>query len=504
MFQIMLRRIWPPLKSLAKPDLVGWFCVALGIGLRLRQYLENLSLSGDEASLARNIVDRNYAGLTQTLDYNQGAPLGFLFIEKALIGVLGQTELVLRLFPVLASLLAMVLLYLVVKQFFGVAGLFAVLAFAISGPLIFYSAYLKPYSSDVMFLLLLLYLAGRCLSHEAGSRDFILLGLAGIAAIWISHPSVFALPGIGLVLALAGASGKRRVFRLWSIGLGVIWLVAFGFNYVLALQNLTGDSYLQKYWQDAFVPLPPWSNPAWFAGTYLSLLSVTLGSTDLLFAFTSLVLLLLGCAALVARSRQVTLLILSPAAMAFAAAILHKYPLADRLMLFLVPCLLLLMAEGFGLVYGLAVRWNRVLSLLLGAVILYVVLWHAALSTYRGFRYPTRPWDLRPVMEHIREDWRPSDIVYISGGGQASYYYAGYYGLDRGQVIMKTEHRIISWRKFRRVMGGLAGNDRVWVVFAHFESPKNERYVKFLHHIGSVRDVFVSQDARALLVDLNP
>jgi hypothetical protein len=70
----------------------------LGALLRLRQYLTGRSLWADEASLALNIVNRNFAGMFQPLDYDQGAPVGFLLVEKLFNSILGKKEFALRLF----------------------------------------------------------------------------------------------------------------------------------------------------------------------------------------------------------------------------------------------------------------------------------------------------------------------------------------------------------------------------------------------------------------------
>ncbi|HEY9153183.1 MAG TPA: glycosyltransferase family 39 protein, partial [Anaerolineales bacterium] len=153
--------IWKRLKLWIKPDYIGWLLVVLGVVLRLRQYLADRSLWHDEANLAINLVNRTFSGLTLPLDYQQGAPIGFLFIEKSILLLLGNKDYILRSFPLFSGLLSLILIRLIVRRYFGATGLFAVLIFAISWPLIYYSSELKQYSSDAMFALLLIYLALR-------------------------------------------------------------------------------------------------------------------------------------------------------------------------------------------------------------------------------------------------------------------------------------------------------------------------------------------------------
>ena len=61
----------------------------------------------DEAMIALNIERRSYAELFGTLDFNQAAPLGFLWLEKAAVQLLGPSELALRLWPLLAGIAAL-------------------------------------------------------------------------------------------------------------------------------------------------------------------------------------------------------------------------------------------------------------------------------------------------------------------------------------------------------------------------------------------------------------
>src|SRR5690349_22225807 len=97
--------------------------ILLGVILRLRQYGTGRSLWIDEAMLALNIVNRNFAGLFKPLDYDQGTPLGFLLIEKFFNVILGKNELVLRLFPLMMGLAVLWLFYLLLNQITSGAGL---------------------------------------------------------------------------------------------------------------------------------------------------------------------------------------------------------------------------------------------------------------------------------------------------------------------------------------------------------------------------------------------
>src|SRR5215208_6687635 len=100
----------------------------LGALLRIRQYLTGRSLWVDEAMLALNIVNRNFGGMFQPLDYDQGAPIGFLLIEKLFNSLLGKNEFALRLFPLLVGLLSLWLFHLLLRRVTNKAGLFTALA----------------------------------------------------------------------------------------------------------------------------------------------------------------------------------------------------------------------------------------------------------------------------------------------------------------------------------------------------------------------------------------
>src|SRR5205823_13917721 len=132
--------------------------VALGIVLRLRQYLAHRSLWNDEAALAFNIVHRSFGGLLRPLDLQQGAPIGFLWVERAMVDVFGNNEYALRLFPLLAGIAAIVLFALVARRLLsGWVVPLATFLFAVLQPLVYYSTEVKQYGVDVAVGLFVVY-----------------------------------------------------------------------------------------------------------------------------------------------------------------------------------------------------------------------------------------------------------------------------------------------------------------------------------------------------------
>jgi len=502
--------IFRRLKSIIKPDLAWWSLVVTGIILRLRQYLVNRSFWADEASLAYNLVTRTFSGLTQPLDYQQGAPIGFLFIEKLFTVLLGNTEYAMRLFPLLSGILAIYLLCLLAKTHLGMSGLFALLAFSIGWQLIYYSSELKQYSSDVMIALLLIYQADRCIQGGVRAKDFLLLGISGLIAMWMSHPSTFVLAGIGLVLLFEKLTRKEYVPFSWIFAMGMVWTASFALEYYVSLQNLAADEFMQSYWQKAFMPMPPWSDLSWFLSTYYSLLLMSL-NTHITAVLIVPILAFIGVLSLFVRNRNVALLVTLPPLIALIASALQKYPLKDRFMLFLVPLLLLLIAEGLGRIYTLSAKWNRGLAFVLCGLPVLLLVWPPG-ATLDQFFLTTRGSDVRPVIQYVGENRLPEDIVYVyHAADPAFHYYAPFYGLDNGRVIVgfDTPRKRVALERFFDDVDGLRGYNRVWFIFSDIgdcggcEGDMQAFYVGYLNEFGIMLDQFNASGANSFLYDLS-
>ena len=282
----------------------------LGVVLRLRQYLSGRSLWLDEAMLALNIVDRDFARLFQPLDYDQGAPIGFLLVEKVLNLFFGDHEFVFRLFPFIAGVAALGLFYLLLQHTTSGFGLLAGLALFSLGPeLIYYSSEVKQYIVDVTVTITLLLLAMPLLENRAEKKDYIYLGLAGVLSLWFSHPVLFVLAGLGIGLFIQALGQHNRSKMSTILLVGVIWLVNLRLLYLVSLKGLSQNTFLLEYWQENFMPAPPWSDWGWFALVFKGLLQNQIGIIAP--AWSAFVLVVLGFIFLFTKNKTFAIVLLT-------------------------------------------------------------------------------------------------------------------------------------------------------------------------------------------------
>ena len=196
--------------------------LAVAVAIRLIRYLLRFPLWGDEAMLAMNFLDRDYAGLMRPLAFHQVAPLLFLWIELTAVKLLGFNEWALRLFPLLCGLASLFLFHRLARLLLrGTARVLAVAIFAVTYSGIRYSAEVKPYGVDLMVSTLLLLLAVRWWRQPDQTRWLWALAAVVPLAVGFSYPAVFI--GGGVSLALAAVLLGTRSWRGWGAGARITW-----------------------------------------------------------------------------------------------------------------------------------------------------------------------------------------------------------------------------------------------------------------------------------------
>ncbi len=482
---------------------IGVTGILLGIGvvLRVAQYLFNRSLWYDEIHIGMNILERSYRGLLLPLS-KAHAPLGFLMLEKVATNILGRGEYALRLVPLIAGLASLFLFRsIAVRMLSRRAVPVAVGLFVLCDPLIYFSSELKQYSSDVATSLVLLIAMWRTREGAPAWRPLALLALAGAVAIWFSHPSVFVLAGGGVTLGL-GAMARRDTTRLRLLVLvGAVWIFSFALCYQLSLRTTAQDAGLLKFWDKAFLPLPPKSlaDLLWGPRAILSMIQGPAG-----FEFPGLAVLALaaGCVAFLAADPERLALLLAPLPLALLASGLHKYPFSGRLLLFLVPSILLLVGEGVEYVRQTSGGRGRIV----GATLLVMLLLPPALNAGRHLFAPRTREEIKPVLAHIREKLRSGDRLYVYWYARPAFdYYSAQFGLSTLDATTGAG-RSRDWNDYRRELDTLRGPRRTWVLFSHViksgGAEDEEIFLCFLDGMGRRLDEVHAPGAAAYLYDL--
>ena len=220
----------------------------------------------------------------------------------------------------------------------GWAGCVAVLLVAVSPSLVYYSTDAKQYSGDAMAVVLLAWMAMRAVELDLRPGALITWGVAGGVLVWFSFPAAFAA-GCGTVVFLFVV--RRDLSKLLWVGCGTaIWLVSFGIEYLVSLRQLHSSGTLLAFWSYALAPTTG-SKTAWLYHAGDGVLHIPLGLIVLPLAA---VLLCAGAVALVLHSRPIGIFCLALVSVTFFGGLVREYPVADRMVLFLVPIAALLLA----------------------------------------------------------------------------------------------------------------------------------------------------------------
>ncbi len=485
-------------------EILLWALVGLGILLRLTQYLYNRSLWVDEAALALNITNRSFLELFHPLDYSQAAPIGFLMVEKLLCQVLGRSEYVLRLFPFLCGVASLFLFRQVAVDFLGKpAAAISLSLFAVSGHLVYYASELKPYSSDLCVTLFLYAVTIAIRSKKLTILRMTLFGVVGGIAVWFSFPAVFVLTGIGLSLMSFYLSRKEGGKVGYLAIAYVLWGSAFALCYFLSISAQSGNEALYTYWNDKFMPVPPtsFSDLDWFMETFFGIFENPAG---LILPGLSAFAFLIGCVSMFRREKTRWALLISPVFVALIASGLHKYPFAERLLLFIVPSLLILVAEG--LIYVQEKTCPS--SAIIGIILIGLLCLRPILAAGHRLFSPYTNEEIKPVLAYVKEHWQEGDVLYLTPGARFAFeFYSENYGFREGDYIFGTADGE-RWSKDAEDLEHVRGRERVWIIFSHlhWEAGTNEERMLLYHldSMGTRLADFRSPNAAAYLYDLNP
>ena len=449
---------------LAPRDWIGLSLVLVGFVLRLRQYLADRSLWLDEAMLTNNILGRSFGGLFQPLDNNQGAPIGFLLLQKWITLLLGDSEFALRLFPFVAGFVSLALMFALMRKISKpTAGNLALGFFAVAPALVYYSSEVKQYSTDIAIALGLSLIYLKYAGAELEKKDAILIALVGALAVWFSHPAFFVVGALGLALFIPAVLAKDKQKIITLLVIAAVWFLNIGALYFLNLRQLSTHQFFLDFWRAGFIPHDS-SALTWLAYSFQA------PFRDLLDLQTSYIitvfLLLIGYVGLTRRNPDFGFFLLAIFSLTFFASFLTFYPFAGRMILFLTPVLILFLAEGIEAIAGLFAR-SRVSAWVVRIFIIVYLLYSPLAVTIENFLTPKYQEHIRPTMEYLRDYRKDGDMVYVYYWAEhAVRYYAPKYGMDMSEFLIGADDHD-NPMAYSAELESLRGHERVWFLFSH-------------------------------------
>jgi hypothetical protein len=451
----------------------------IGAVLRTVQYGSTPSLSPDEAALALNVIDRGWRDLLlEPLMNDQVAPVGFLFLEKTSVAILGTSEVAFRLFPYLFSLVSLVLFWRLSTRYLRTpAMLAALIVFAISHIFILYASNAKQYSGDIAVTLFLLSMTLWYRDESTGYAHAAVVGVAGGGALLLSHPGVLVAFGLAAMLLVDGWRGRKPAGHLVVIGVG--WMVGAVIATYISLTAVSSSTkqYMEQYWQQGFMP-PPWAGireliwiPTQLArqtSWFVSGIPDPRALPDIALA-TYGVVLLLGIQYLVKRDSNNAAFLAIPVIAAIVAAAFRLLPMSARVSQFIAPSLIIGFFAGLDRIR----TWlpQRLGSLPHVAVLGIATVPMLAFLAQRPL--PMLQGGTGPALREVKARWAPGDQLVVSRG-RWTMYGVEYYGrrlnlpewthIDRlegdhtaEQVLRGHLRRIDAFRGFPRVWFHLEG-----------------------------------------------
>ena len=507
------------LRALRSRELI-FVLVGIGILLRVRQYLSNRSLWIDESWLALNLIERPLSELTRPLDFNQAAPIGFLFIEGIAARVFGYSEYALRLFPLICGLLSIpAFVWLARRTVFPEAAPFAILLFVCADALIYYSSEVKPYQADVAVAVGLL-AAGTLLAESPGLTRgrALLIAVGGLALITFSFPAVLVVAALAVTFAIRLAFKWRDQRNSATTLALLVWSLA---SVGIGIYGLTRGRHVRESFEVAsgrFLGVT--GSPLHVLNVIGTRITDAIGFPETppfnqVLKFT-LLCAVIGAIALARRNPTQLAMFALPFVLLLGASAAHVYPLSQRTALFLLPAVILLITEGIAQV----VRWVPARAKIATALFLGVAV-AAGPVTLAGARFvhPRTREEIKPVLEFVRDHWRPGDTLYVHYGAQYAFLYyekcgclrlTGPGGRDLWPVVpvqgsRKQYARAVQATSPAVVIGRYAGDDRtrsladlqrlrgrrrVWFLYTHVRDSHERSFIErelvgYLDRIGT-------------------
>ena len=421
-------------------------------------------------------------------------PVLYMAGEKLMAAAAGPSEFALRVLPCMAALVAVAVLWVLVRSRIGRAEAWLSAAFLAFGPaFLFHAHQLKHYPFDALATTVLVVAYARW-REERTTRRAIDYALVGTASTMVSFTALLVMAALAVV-EVVSARGDRGALARFA---GASAAVAAFFVPVFLLFHArdAGEGLLLDYWSSGFLPWQePTKMPRWLASTTIAILKDHTGAVS---GAAPLGLALAGLLSVPRRCRYLFGALGASLAVNVLASGLEIYPYGSaRLSLYVAP--LIAVAVGCGMASLVRQGPARPARALAAAVLAYAT-FHATWSG--AVPYLSTGWrgeNIRDMVAEIDRDRRPSEAIYVHEDAAPAFsFYWQRLGHEPpfSDVIWSPRLREAPERHAEGVAALAQKYERVWGLYSH-APPEEVRALRaaFRERYELVRERFVPPNA---------
>lgn len=462
-----------------------------GVALRLWQWGAGAALHVGELALARNIVERDVGTLMRTpMVMGQVAAPAYVLFIKLLSALVGTSDRVLRLAPLLSSFVVLWLTRRLARTYLGEWGqVTAVGLVALGVPYIQFAAIIKPYGAvDPAAALVIAVVVSSLFDSALTTKAIVSSVLVGALVFTFSQSAPLMAAGAGLALLLHAARARdwNRSVRAGAILAG--WIVAAVLVAripTLVMGNSARAGYGELYAAD-FLPRFPHVGEQMRAVVreFVSAFSDKLfhyGLPAVMLSVTAVAL-----AATAVTKRRLFALALLPLVVTIVASALQQYVFSWQYLLFLCPFLFLCI----GALVDVGATWLTWPPLVWS----WRLAWLAP-ATFALVKAPPPYYyhELPRVLAHVQAQWQQGDAMYVFFAARNSMrFYGPRYGFTPDRYQQGRCHRGDP-HGYLTELDAMRGRSRVWVLVMH-DAGRDHARAEILHYldgIGAQKDSIV-------------
>ncbi len=393
-----------------------------GITVRLLALLDARPLWRDEAPVALSVIQNSIFSLPGNILNAQKAPLLFWIETKFSQMLFGDSEIALRLIPFICALLSVFVFYIFSKKYLRnkYSIIIANLLFAVNLRLIYFSEDLKPYSCDVLFFMLALLFFGKFMKTEYTKKNLTVFVFVSLFIMISSFPACI-VTGAFIIYKLINFKKDYSNKKMYYASVAIIGISALIYlcTFLYPMYKTEMEE-ISEFWEPGFINLGN------IHEVIINLFNYIIYPFDyqiLLFILTVTGLLII----LKNKTAKTKLLMISLIGI-FLMSVLKIYPLYQRVALYTVPVIIILMVNPIDKVKYIK---NKIIKIpVLCCIIISLICFYNlpkhvyAMAADRHFK----AWDGRKTLKYIQDRYKPEDKIIVSESSYFEYeYYKRYY-----------------------------------------------------------------------------